>query len=313
MSGPFVKPDAVAARDHGFALVVVLLALTAIGGAFVSFSATLRSHAREAAAAVARAEAESLADAGVNLAILDLLTAREDRRYRRRFALNGGPVTCASGEHAIEITVADETGRLDLNAAGEDLLVALFAGAGASPFEARRMAHAVIDYRDKDSTAHAQGAEAEDYRRAGLTHGPRNAPFLAPEEIGRVLGMDARILDRIAPHLTVHSGRAGIDPDSASPALLALLLRTDREPSQSQAEAGEIRREFRRRMPQHVAVPGRQIFAVRATAVGRGAIFVREAVLETGTSRSRTHAVRSWRQGSALPGTTANPASADPC
>ena len=287
-------------RDQGFVLVVVLLGLVVLGGAVATFSASLRSHAREAAAEFARAEAESLADAGVNLALLDVLSAREDLRHARRFAINGGAVACREGGHVIEVAVSDETSRIDVNAASEETLAALFGGAGATPGDARRMAQSVMDYRDADSATRPVGAEAAEYRAAGLPYGPRNTPFQAVEEMGRMLGMDQRLLERITPSLTVHGGQPGIDPDGAPPELLAMLLAGEGSSARLPNDTAGLRAAFRRQMPQHVAIAGRQRFLLRSTARGR-ATFTREVVVELVSSRSRTHAIRVWRQGSAEP------------
>lgn len=293
-----------ARHEEGFVLVVALLALVLLGAVVTAFNTSLRSHLRDVRAITARAEVESLADAGVNIAILDLIAAREDRTRTRRFPINGAALSCQDDRATIEISVGDEAGLVDLNAAGEQLLEALFVGAGAGADSARAFANALIDFRDVDSTTRPHGAEAAEYRAAGLDHGPKNAPFDAVEELSRVLGIDASLIEKLQPFLTVHSGLAGIDPDAAPPELLSILSRgTAREGSeQFSMDAASQRARFRRSLPQFVAVSARQRFTIRATARLPSAAFVREAVVEVTGSRSRAFAIRAWRQGTVTTG-----------
>lgn len=293
--------------DEGFVLVVALLALAILGAIVAIFGTSLRSHLRDVGATVARAEAESLADAGINLALLDLLATREQRARQRRFAIDGTATACQVGEAAIEISIADEAGRVDLNTASEPLLEALLTGAGAGATAARAMTQAILDFRDPDSSTRPNGAEAAEYRAAGLTHGPKNAPFDAIEEISLVLGLDANLIARLQPFLTVHSGVAGLDPDAASPALLSALLVGTGQDGVTDPDTGSLRARFRRMQPRFVSISGRLRFTIRATARLAGAVFVREAVIEIASSRSRAYTTRVWRQGVAAEGDVPTP------
>ena len=111
------------------------------------------------------------------------------------------------------ISVTDESGKVDLNAADERLLQALLAGAGVP--SSRAVTEAIMDFRDNDNIRRPQGAETEEYAAAKRV-GPKNAPFSVIEEIEQVLGVDSEIARHLRPHLTVYSGAPGIDTASAS-------------------------------------------------------------------------------------------------
>jgi type II secretory pathway component PulK len=288
-------------RDDGFALVMAVLTLGVLGLIATGFLASLRVHLVETSVYASRAEAEALADAAVNIAVLDLVAARADRRRPRRFAVDGTVTTCRIGEATVEISVQDESARIDLNAAGEPLLTALLVAAGAEPPMADRLTQAILDWRDADSEKRPEGAEAETYRAAGRPHGPKNAQFDSVEELAQVIGMDAPLISRLAPYVTVHSGLAGLDPGVADPTLLENLLAGARRIEAGSSDPADLRARFRRQFPQFVAVSSQQRFAIRATTRLAAATFVREAIVEVVSERARVaYAFRSWRQGTAL-------------
>ena len=208
----------------GFVLIVViwmaaLLALIAAG-----FARSVQTYVRVTANSIESARAEALADSGVNLAIIDLVAMRTAPDRARRFPIEGTAVACAMGGDAtISIGVQDAGGRINLNLAGEGLLAALFVGLGATHDAAARYADTIIDFRDRDDVRRPHGAEAAEYRAAGVTMRPKNAPFEAFEELHQVLGLEPEMIAAMRPHVTLHSASAGLDPRVIQPALLELL------------------------------------------------------------------------------------------
>ena len=99
------------------------------------------------------------------------------------------------------------------------MLAALIAGLGASTTDATAGAAAIIDFRDRDSDTLPGGAEAADYAASGLKYSPKNAHFDSVDELEHVFGFTLERIKSLLPHVTVHSGMAGIDPASASPRL----------------------------------------------------------------------------------------------
>jgi general secretion pathway protein K len=299
----------------------VLSALGLLAIVAASFTHVARSHIRLAAVASEGAKAEALADAGVNIVILDLIGARESGPTTRRFALDATPSTCRTGNGAtLILAVQDEAGKVDLNIATLALLRALVLGAGASAGEAA--VDAILDFRDEDDNRRLSGAERSEYLAAGRPHGPRNSPFVAVEELASVLGLTPADVDRLRPFVTIHSGLPGIDPNVASKALIETLERGIGEgggPSlldaggPSGADFAGLGRRGGPMLSQFQAASTRRSFSVRSQArTAAGTTFVREAIVEfmgTGASAFRVHR---WYRGSAAAAGAASAAEALP-
>lgn len=193
--------------QRGFALVLVLWALIALAAIAVAAGATGRTEARLAANATDAARAGHLADAGIHFALNDLLASPpapdEDGVLRLTYDLEG---------QAIAVEVRDETGKVDINLAPEELLIAALHAAGTDGLDAERAAAAILDWRDRDDDRRRNGAEAFEYRAAGREDGPANADFATVSDLRRVLGIDADLLNRLAPYVTAHGGSASLDP-----------------------------------------------------------------------------------------------------
>ena len=86
---------------------------------------------------------------------------------------------------------------------------------------------AILDWRDVDDLRRLNGAEASDYRDAGLDYGPRNGPFRHLHEVRQVLGVDAALFDRLLPNLTLWSNAAQPAQRVAPRPLLLALLEGD--------------------------------------------------------------------------------------
>ena len=106
--------------------------------------------------------------------------------------------------------VADENGKIDINTAPEQLLLGLLAALGIPDDQAQALSDAVQDWRDPDDLRRLHGAEREEYRKAGRP-GPANELFANIAELTQVLGMTPELYSRLAPFVTVYSGRQQID------------------------------------------------------------------------------------------------------
>ncbi len=281
--------------EQGFILIVViwLLALFALVSAGVVRS--VQAHVRATGHHTQARRAELLADSGLNLAVLDLLETRARAGRTRRFPIDGAAVVCAvAGDGQLAIRVQDDGGRVNLNSAGERLLQALFLGLGATREQASRYTDSIIDFRDADDVRRPAGAEKPEYAAAGLPFGPKNAPFDATEELHQVLGLDPAIIGAMRPHVTIHSGTAGLDPRAASPELVALLARGLADlPGRAPDTTADAR------LPAEFVVGSSQrIFWITATAYHTGgAIYVREALVELPQNRDGVPTFKAWRRG----------------
>ncbi|NJO34669.1 MAG: hypothetical protein HC869_17615, partial [Rhodospirillales bacterium] len=257
-----------------------------------------------------RGRAEALADAGVNIAILELVAGRAKEPTNRRFPLNATPVNCSIGnEGNLTISIQDEGGKVDLNIGSEDLLRALVLGLGGG----EAAADAILDFRDEDDNRRPAGAERAEYLAAGRPLGPRNGPFLAVEELAGVLALTQADVDRISPLVTIYSGLNGIDTSVAPKSLMSAVAEGFERGGnifENEGVSGlERLSDSGALAPQFLASSTRRAFMVRSQArIAGGTTFVREATIEFLASSTSAFVLRRWRRGAAegaidIPGT----------
>ena len=185
--------------EEGIALIAVLWTLMLLSVIAISLCLETRSSARIARNTADNAAAAAAADAGIQRAILDLVTVPDAKKFRT----DGTVYKWRFANSAVHMSVQDEASKVDLNRAPEAAFAALFASVGVDPGKAQSLADAIADFRDPDNFSRPRGAEEADYR--GLAWGPKNAPFQGIEELQQVLGMTAEIYQRVAPNLTIYS------------------------------------------------------------------------------------------------------------
>lgn len=205
---------------RGAALLLVLwliVLLTALVGGFALAARTEHLQGQVLARGL---EAREAARAGVEYAIVRATSDDE----RQRWSADGSEHRWAFGEAPVVVRIVDEQGKVDLNMAGADLIAALLRTLGSDGHEATQVAGAILDWRDADAlTQPAGGAEAPAYAAAGRGHGPANAPMESVAEVEQVLGMTPALYARLAPFVTVYSGRAMPEPAFAPAQVLAAM------------------------------------------------------------------------------------------
>lgn len=274
-----VRRAAAPKSDRGFALIAVIWVLAFLSLASALFARALQTHLAAARALQAKTEARQLAESGVNLAILALLQrpAADAQRPAEPAAF-----TCRAQERGLlDITISDEAGKIDLNTSSEALLAALITGLGVPRADAVAKAAAISDYRDADSVRGADGAENDEYTAAGRT-GPKNAAFEHTGELADVLGLEAALVTRMLPYVTVYSAQDGVDPNAAPDDLLDILARGLAHGAPADLES-RIATDGGRgsELPvSFLAASLRQVYAIRSFALTpSGARFVSEAVV----------------------------------
>lgn len=197
-------------RPRGFAMILVIWALVVLTALATGFSRAVRHETRTAIDLDARVRAEAATVAGINSTLLKL----GDPDPERRWIADNAVRKIAWPGAAISVRVKSESGRIDLNRGVGDVLGGLFEQLFPD-HRSQALADAVIDWRDRDNQPRDQGAEADDYARAGLDYGPANAPFRSVHELARVLGFDGAMAEAARPYLTIHSGSPRINAGSA--------------------------------------------------------------------------------------------------
>ena len=197
---------------RGAALLLVMWLILLLSGLVAGYAMAARIESMQGNGLARGTTAREAARAGVEYATARMLDPDPERRWEAdgrdyRFAFDGAQV---------EISVRDELGKIDLNAAGHDLLAAFFVALGEPREAAVRLAGAIVDWRDPDNlTQPSGGAEDPDYAEAGLAWGAKDAPFETVAELEQVLGMRPPLFAAAAQYLTVYSGAAMPDANSA--------------------------------------------------------------------------------------------------
>jgi general secretion pathway protein K len=226
---------AAADRQRGIALVIVLwlvVLLTVIGS---SHARNMRIETSLAFNHVGAAKARALAEAGINRAIMELFVSNTATRW----PLNGTAHQIQLDSGSVNVAIRDASGLLDLNNADPAQLEVVLDAAGAEESVRLELVDAILDWRDKDNLRHLHGAEDSDYRHAGLEWGARDGLFASVDELRYVLGMTHELFVRLAPYLTVHSGRSDVNLNYAPPWLFSALANREREPDEGLAGVDE--------------------------------------------------------------------------
>ena len=119
----------------------------------------------------------------------------------------------------VEVGTLDLGTQLNINSMGEQQLRTFFSFALRDFAAADKIAQAVLDWRDADSIPRSNGAERDDYIRAGQLALPSNQTFREVSDILSVEGMTPEIYARVSPFLTTR-GSGVININSADTVVL---------------------------------------------------------------------------------------------
>jgi general secretion pathway protein K len=188
-------------RARGVALVAVLLlvaGLIAIATAVVALTVSQRRAAQRSHEAEARRER---LDGALRVALAEIAFGKPEGPYWHPRV----PRMVEVGGQRVEVTLERDSGRVDLNTAEEKYLVAGLIAAARTEVEAHTGAARIRDWIDADDEATArEGAERQEYQRAGRSYEPRNGPMETAEEVRQVLGLEA-LSDAALDVFTVYS------------------------------------------------------------------------------------------------------------
>jgi general secretion pathway protein K len=199
--------------QRGIALIAVLWLTVLLTVIASGFAFSMRGGALAARNTMSVAQARAAADGAVARVAFELARPRNTPDV---WLPDGRVRTWADGEIAIASTALDESALIDLNAAADPLLKGLLENVGGlDPDTSEHVLEAILDWRDPDDLKRPNGAEADDYRAAGLKYVPTNAPFGSVGELQRVLGVTPALMTRIAGSLTVYSQQRGINTATA--------------------------------------------------------------------------------------------------
>ena len=285
-------------KHRGIALIVVLWVLVLLTIVVGVYAVLARTEGLQARYLFDTTTARYAAEAGLHRAVFELRNPDMETRW----VADGRAYPMMLGEAAIEIRIADESGRIDLNNAEEPFLTELFLSVGVEEQEAVFMAAAIADWRDPDELTRLYGAEVDEYVAAGYPYGPANEPFGTVAELQQVIGMTYPLFQRVESLLTVQGGHE-VNPAFAPVDVLALLPDMDRELAEMFVEEREMAHPADLNalmMPtgQMISLRSRgRAYRVRSRAeLENGAWTVIEAIVALGnTARGRPFRVLRWQ------------------
>lgn len=200
-------------RQQGVALVIVLWVIALLGVIAASYALSTRLETALARNWSESAKARSVAEAGLQLAVMEILSlATTAEEVAKKWRTDGTAYETSFAGARLRIAIADESGKIDLNDAPAELIDGLLRTTGIEEEERAKLVDAILDWRDEDQLQRLYGAEDAEYEAAGLSYGPKNGPFDNVEELSLVLGMNADLYHELQNAVTVYSGAKGINP-----------------------------------------------------------------------------------------------------
>jgi general secretion pathway protein K len=292
------------ARQRGIAFVLVLWVIAMLSILLGSYSLIARTENLQSRHLFDTTQARYAAEAGLNLAVYELRKSDPTQRW----VADGRPYRFAYNDAEIEIEMTDDSGKIDINAADDATMENLFAANGVAPDQAAALAAAVHDWKDSDDLEQPSGAELPEYKAAGLSYGPKNAPFDTVSELQQVLGMNYALYSRLEPALTIYSGRS---TPSAAYAPLEVL---ESMPGMTPELAQQILQQRQSMDPTDLAGAGIQLpdgtslvaggggltYSVKSRAkLPNGASTTLDATIRMGgvSSAGRPYVILRWRDG----------------
>jgi general secretion pathway protein K len=268
-------------RQNGMALIVVLWLVVLLSIMAAGHSRNVHTDTTLASRQVQSAKARALAEAGINHIILEMLAADTDKKL----PVDGSLFNVRVGEDDVTIAIRDATGFVDLNAAKPELLEAALEACGVGEAARRTLVDTILDWRDKDDLTRLHGVEDDDYFAAGVAWTSRDGAFQAVDELKYLPGMNQSRYDCLAPFVTVHSGKGGLNMEYAPPALITALTGEEVPSVEPDNDDG------------NTSGPRNGTFHVYASASGSsGTVAAIEAVIEISRASKSPYTVVDWRE-----------------
>lgn len=205
--------------NKGLALIVVLWVITLLTIMASSFALTIQRESAIISGIKEKAEAQALAEAGINYATVMLFNSDTEQQWQSSNSLYQVNYV---GKN-IRILIADESGKININYADKQQLLDVLNFAKVEKAQADSLSDAIIDWRDNNNIMEPNGAEAEQYSAAGFTYTPRNKVFNSVEELQMVMGMTPEIYQQLEGMISVYATKKGINPVTASRSVLLTL------------------------------------------------------------------------------------------
>jgi len=218
-------------NERGFALILTLLItalLVALTAEFVD-EVFVDSSARQNF--VDGQQASLLAASGIDGAIKLLQMGVVSQAYTAQADLDrlNKLLNVEDEKGTIQVTIEDESGKLNVNAAWgdngaaippySDFVRRLFKNMGIS----LDLLDTLADWRDIDDTPHPAGAETPFYKTLKPPYAAKNGKLATFEELRLVKGFDGATVERLRPLVTVYDDCSQININTAPKEIIAAL------------------------------------------------------------------------------------------
>jgi general secretion pathway protein K len=276
--------------QRGVALLLVLWACTLLAILLGGYAALARTEGLQARYLFAQTQAHYAAEAGLMRAVYSL----QDPVVKQRWIGDGRVYSFPYDNAKIAVSAIDESGKVDLNSATPEVLQALFRATGMPPADAQVLADRVVDWHSPAGLGGEADTGRVAYVAAGRDYGPRHGPFASIEELQMVLGITPALYRQLAPVVTIWSGTASPNPNTAPPLALAAI------PGMTPEQLAAIQAARARQANDPSLVLGNgtthSIQSEATLADGTHAV-LRATIRLTGQGGAQPYAVLRWQEG----------------
>lgn len=288
MNSHGVKPPADRSQ-HGVALVVVLWTITLLSLLAAGFASVTKVESRLIRNTLDTTRAYYLAEAGIYNAVYALLHVGS-----KKFPTDGSISELLLEDEKLRISITDESGKIDLNAAPAVQLSGLLRTTETEDARLQALVDAILDWRDGDALRRVNGAEDDEYLDSGLDYGAKDAPFDGIEELQLVMGMTPQLYNRLESAVTVYSGRSTVNTLVANRQVLLALLDHDEA-----ADAFIAKRQSENKQAGYLTPAGTSTFTIQVEAMlASGARGSCSAIVRIRNNSKQNFTVLEWKSGS---------------
>lgn len=205
-------------RERGFALLIVLWTLMLLSLVVTQMVAAARTETQVAFNLRSNIIEESDLDGVLYAAAFHLLD-----RSNQHWNADGSLHEILTSSGAVSVRVTDESNKVNLNTASDDLLRATLLSIGADANTAGALTAAIVAWREQDDSM-PTFIKVQQYRAVRRDYAPPEKPFRSIDELAEVIGMSPSLLAKLKPHLTIYSTYGPSDASTDPVVRNAILL-----------------------------------------------------------------------------------------
>lgn len=292
-------------KRAGFALLAVVWGTGLIAILVVAFMTNGRLRLQTAHNVASATQAGYIAESAINLATLTLLSKKDANpaigaaSAAEPELYDGAPHFCVLDGAAVALSVEEEGGKIDINAAAPELIQTALVGLGLEEGAAKQLARAIEAFRTAPAGGIAQIRTAPPASDKPM--GPKEGLFETVMELDQVSGMNPALFRDLIPFVTVHSRSPGVDARTAPPALFAALAgypAQDVQELMARPYPNSVNRKDLR-FPanfRQIADPGAYLIHAEAL-LATGQTVVREAILDMRQTNGKPFVFKEMRRG----------------